>query len=337
MARVHELAGLSIEQHNSPNRGGAMSGHRGVVLHIAQGTYRGTISWQMNPNQRYADGTPVNTCSTWIVGKERGEWAQMVDTSEIAWAHRGGSRTWLSIELEGFAPAAPTDWQVEACAQLLAWSAKTYGHRIARADHEGERGLGHHSMDREQFGVEWGHEACPGSGVIGAKNAIVARAEEIAEGEDDMQPKDQLTIPEWVTQRWPGLGRKITIHTALNGGYVYAKMAAEAADAQEAKLDALLRLHGGEGAEQILAVIHQRADEAAAQRVQLAEAAGEERAALAETLGPALAEELRAAAADLPAEAAEAVAGIVDGVVAGALRRVSLTVAPTVEPAGDET
>src|SRR5690606_4081786 len=55
---------------------------------------------------------------------------------------------------------------------------------LAVADHPGERGLGHHSMDREWLGEEWGHEACPGSGVIGAKPAIVARAKQIVEGDD---------------------------------------------------------------------------------------------------------------------------------------------------------
>lgn len=51
-------------------------------------------------------------------------------------------------------------------------------------------------------------------------------------------------------------------------------------------------------------------------------------AELVEILGPVLVEELRTAAADLPAEAAEAVAEVVDGAVERALSRTSLTVAP---------
>jgi N-acetylmuramoyl-L-alanine amidase len=183
MARVRNLAGRPIEQHTSPNRGGAMSDHRGVVLHIAQGTYRGTISWQMNPDQQFADGTRVTTCSTWIVGRQAGEWAQMVDTNDIAWCQQEGSRTWLSIELAGFAPNPPSAWQVEACAQLLAWAHKQHGIPVQVADHPGERGLGHHSMDREFLGESWGHDECPGSGVTNAKAAIVRRAKEIAEGD----------------------------------------------------------------------------------------------------------------------------------------------------------
>src|SRR5688572_16576100 len=126
MTRVLELAGLPIAQHDSPNHGGPMSGHRGLVLHIAEGSYDGTVAWQLNGNQRYADGTPVTTASTWIVGKDRGQWPQMVDTDTIAWCQRAGSVAWLSVELAGFAPDKPTPWQIEACAQLLAWAHREY-------------------------------------------------------------------------------------------------------------------------------------------------------------------------------------------------------------------
>jgi hypothetical protein len=192
VARVRSLGGYAIAQHDSPNKGGPMSGHRGSVLHIAQGSYRGTIAWQLNPDQRYADGTRVNTCSTFIVGKERGEWAQMVDTDLIAWCQRDGSRTWLSVELAGFAPAAPTEWQVWACAQLLAWDHRTYGTSLQVAADPSVRGLGHHSMDREWLGEEWGHEACPGTGVIAAKPAIVRLAQSIMDGGDDMEQTERL-------------------------------------------------------------------------------------------------------------------------------------------------
>lgn len=198
MARVSALGGKRIEQYNSPNQGGAMSAHHGVVLHIAQGTYRGTISWQLNPNQRYESGQKVTTCSTWIVGREPGEWAQMVDTKNIAWCQRGGSKTWLSIELAGYAPHPPTAWQIEACAQILAWLHRTHGIPVAIADHPGERGLGHHSMDRESWGEEWGHESCPGSGVVAAKPAIVTRARAILAGEDDDMP----TVSEIWSAKW---------------------------------------------------------------------------------------------------------------------------------------
>lgn len=195
MTRVRELAGRPIEQHSSPNIGGTMSSHRGVVLHIAQGTYRGTISWQMNPDQRYASGGSTTTSSTWIVGREVGEWAQMADTDVIAWCQRGGSRDWHSIELAGYAPDGPTAWQIEAAAQLLAWHHRRYGTPLAVADHPGQRGLGHHSMDREWLGEEWGHDECPGKGVIAAKQTIVARARAIVKGEDDDMPLTEQDKP----------------------------------------------------------------------------------------------------------------------------------------------
>ena len=196
MTRIKTLAGHPIEQYDSPNKGGAMTGHKGLVLHIAEGTYRGTIAWQMNPDQRYASGGTVTTSSTFIVGREPGEWAQMVDADRVAWCQRGGSYDWLSIELAGHAPDAPSAWQIEACAQLLAWANRTYGVPIQATSSTGTRGLGHHSMDNDTT-VEWGHDSCPGAGVINAKSAIVARAKAIAAGEpmeDDMTPDQVKTL-----------------------------------------------------------------------------------------------------------------------------------------------
>lgn len=191
MARWTTLGGYPVKQYNSPNRGGAMSGHRGVVEHIAEGTYLGTISWQMNPDQRYSDGTSVNTCSTWIVGKNTGEIAQMVDTDEIAWCQRSGSRDWLSIEFAGYHTQPLTAWQIEAAALILAKVHEVYGVPIQVATDPSMRGLGHHSMDRESLGEEWGHEDCPGQQIIAQKPQVVARALDIAG--DDMQLTDKLS------------------------------------------------------------------------------------------------------------------------------------------------
>lgn len=183
MARLRQVAGYTVRQYDSPNKGGTMSDHRGVVLHIAQGTYEGTISWQMNPDQRYQDGTRVTTCSTWIIGRNRGEIAQMADSDRVAWAQRSGSNTWNSIELAGYAPNPPTAWQIEASAHVLVWLHRTEGVPVQVASNESGRGLGHHSMDRESLGVEWGHDACPGSGVINAKPTIVEQARAILAGQ----------------------------------------------------------------------------------------------------------------------------------------------------------
>lgn len=190
--RLLELAGVPVRQKTSPNVGGPMVDHRGLVLHMAQGSYEGTIAWQMNPGQRYADGTRVTTSSTFVVGPDRGQITQMVDTDTIAWCQRGGSLEWLSIELSGFTPSAPTEWQAEACAELLVWAHRTYGVPIRAAAHPGERGLGHHSMDREWMGEEWGHEACPGVGVVTAKRGIVERAQAIAQEGSTMATPEEI-------------------------------------------------------------------------------------------------------------------------------------------------
>lgn len=171
-----------------------MTGHQGLVLHTAEGSYRGTIAWQMNPDQRYGDGTAVTTSSTWIVGRQRGEWAQMVDSDRIAWCQRSGSRDWLSVELAGFAPSAPSPWQVEACAMLLVWAYQEHGIPVQSTSDTSGRGLGHHSMDNDTT-VQWGHDACPGAGIIGSKPAIIRQALSILEGtEDDMDAQQFLAI-----------------------------------------------------------------------------------------------------------------------------------------------
>ena len=230
--RVESLGGHPIEQYDSPNKGGAMSGHRGLVLHSAEGTYRGTIAWQLNGDQRYSDGTRVTTSSTFVVGRSTGEWAQLVDTDTVAWCQRGGSLEWLSIELAGYAPAAPTPWQVQACAQLLAWAHGAYGVPVRAAAHPGERGLGHHSMDREWMGEEWGHEACPGTGVVTSKAAIVQRALAILQEEYMPSPEelwgveygDYVELPDG---KRPAINTKHALFSARRDAYYARKGVAQ--------------------------------------------------------------------------------------------------------------
>jgi N-acetylmuramoyl-L-alanine amidase len=252
MGRVRSLAGLPIEQHSSPNVGGTMDAHRGIVLHVAEGSYEGTISWQLNPNQTYASGGKVTTSSTWIVGKNRGEWAQMSDSNTVAWCQRAGSLTWNSIELAGHADDRPTAWQIEACAQILAWEHREYGVPLQVADTDAERGLGHHSMDREWAGVEWGHDGCPGAGVIAAKPAIVARAKAIInpteEEEMDAETFARILYDPVVRARmralpWEynggGIPAGTTALSLLAGGYEAARVAAAKAGADPAELAAI--------------------------------------------------------------------------------------------------
>lgn len=155
-----------------------MSGHRGLVVHIAEGYYTGTIAWQQGDN---------SVSSHFIVGRS-GQCSQMVDTTSEAWAQRVGNAQWLSVECEGFTAANSlhkthpgweklSDQQVDRVARLLVKAHKSYGVPLQLATSPGGSGLGHHSM-----GKDWGHQDCPGNPIIGQKPAILARARELLGG-----------------------------------------------------------------------------------------------------------------------------------------------------------
>lgn len=178
------------------NAGSMAHPPQGLVLHIASGFYDGTISWQ-----RRSSGSD-RTSSHFIVGRD-GRCAQMVDTADGSWAQRSGNNTWLSIELEGFAPddglhashpgwEAATAQQVEVCARLLAKAHTVFGVPLQLATSPSGRGLGHHSMGAES-GVDWGHSMCPGAAIKSQKPAILARAIAITSG-DDMLTTDELAL-----------------------------------------------------------------------------------------------------------------------------------------------
>lgn len=150
---------------------------RGLVLHIASGTFDGTIAWQRN--------AAANVSSHFIVGRD-GRCVQMVDTADRSWAQKSGNSTWLSVELEGFAPDDPlhakhpgwerlTNAQLDVCARLLVKAHQVYGVPLQLATSPSGRGLGHHSMGAES-GVDWGHSQCPGAAIKAQKPTILARA-----------------------------------------------------------------------------------------------------------------------------------------------------------------
>ncbi|HEY0700587.1 MAG TPA: peptidoglycan recognition family protein [Micromonospora sp.] len=153
----------------TPNQGGPMRDHKGLVLHIAEGFFEGTIAWQKNP---------VAQVSSHFVVSREGEIAQIVDSDVIAWAQHAGNTEWLSVENEGFPPEKLTAAQIEANAQLLARAHQEYQVPLVVTDDPAQRGLGHHSMGREH-GLDWGHDRCPGPAIVAQKGAIVARAVEI--------------------------------------------------------------------------------------------------------------------------------------------------------------
>jgi len=145
---------------------------RGLVVHIAQGTFEGTISWIKNPDS--------DVSSHFVVAKD-GSIAQMVDSDTVAWTQRDGNGHWLSVENEGFTPSALTAAQVESNAQLLAYGAKLYKYPLTLAGDPSGKGLGYHSMGAEH-GYNWGHSECPGPAIKNQLPAILARAQQIASG-----------------------------------------------------------------------------------------------------------------------------------------------------------
>ena len=162
------------------NQGGSMEEVRGLVLHIAEGYFEGTISWQKNPT---AD------VSSHFVGGRIGERAQIVDTDVTAWTQRAGNGHWLSVEMAGFTPSHPlhhpglekmTTQQIEFAAALLVQAHRQYGVPLKIATSPKDRGLGHHSMGSHPgYADDWGHADCPGPAMIAQKQAIVLKAIDI--------------------------------------------------------------------------------------------------------------------------------------------------------------
>jgi hypothetical protein len=198
MARWPDLA-TWVGPTTARSAGAMANPPRGLVLHIASGFYEGTISWQKRSS---GDN---RTSSHFIVARD-GRCAQMVDTADGSWAQKSGNNTWLSIELEGFAPddglhsshpgwETATGAQLEVCARLLAKAHAVYGVPLQLATSPDGRGLGHHSMGAES-GVDWGHSACPGTAIKSQKPAILARAIQIANG-DDMSVHSDAILEAW--------------------------------------------------------------------------------------------------------------------------------------------
>lgn len=163
---------IATPKYGCPNVGGPMTEQRGCVIHIAQGSYNGTISWQMNPDSEVS--------SHFVVSKS-GAITQMVDTDDTAWTQSDGNGKWLSIENEGYVPDALTEAQVEANARIFAKGAAVYGYPLQVTNTPAGYGLGHHSMGAE-CGYNWGHSECPGGNIKAQKPTIVdyAKGEEVS-------------------------------------------------------------------------------------------------------------------------------------------------------------
>lgn len=191
------------ERRPTSAHGGSMYEVRGLVIHIAQGYYEGTISTQQDPSNNVSSHFVT---SDGVKGQgQDGDIAQCVDTDLIAWTQQNGNGHWLSVENAGFIPHPLTDAQVEAIAQLFARGHREYGYPLQLATSPEGRGLGHHSMGTNGHdnptdtwtGPQWGHEDCPGPNIVKQKQAILDRAIAIVNGDDDMaspEATDTLAI-----------------------------------------------------------------------------------------------------------------------------------------------
>jgi N-acetylmuramoyl-L-alanine amidase len=173
MARWTDIA---PRQEHTQNQTSGRRQVRGLVVHIAEGSYEGTISWQITSTGNKA------VSSHFIVAKD-GRICQMVDTSDTAWTQADGNPDWISVENEGYSGTPLTDAQLAANADIFARVCREYGVPLQVTSSTDGRGLGHHAMG----GQAWGnHPNCPGSPIINQKQHIV----DLAKGGPDMSTKE---------------------------------------------------------------------------------------------------------------------------------------------------
>lgn len=163
----------------TPNQSGPMQEYRGLVIHIMQGSYAGSVAWGKNP---------ASSVSFHFATRGDGHIGQLVDTAVTAWTQANGNGHWISVENEGYSGNPLTPQQVEAVAQVYARGVRDYGWPYQLADSPTGRGLGWHGMG----GMAWGgHPDCPGAPIVAQRQQILNRARQINEGtttvEDDVQ------------------------------------------------------------------------------------------------------------------------------------------------------
>jgi hypothetical protein len=203
---------------------------RGVVIHIAEGTFLGTEAWQRN--------RAAQVSSTFVVDVD-GTIAQMVDVYDRPWTQKAGNSGWISIEFAGHTPHPLTDAQLDAAARILAKAHAVFGVPLQVATSPDGRGLGHHSMG----GVAWGHLDCPGPAIIAQKPAIVSRALAIVNGDDmDLTPANLDAIAHrLLTGRdLPADNPSESFGTAVLQAQIHSLSADSKLDGLNTKIDALV-------------------------------------------------------------------------------------------------
>jgi hypothetical protein len=170
-----------------------MEAHRGLVLHIQDGTEAGSEAWFENPQAQ---------ASSHFLAPKAGGLRQLVDTDSASWTEMEGNRFWVSVECEGLGGDSLTPAQIEAVAQLLAWLHTAYAVPLVNTDDPNGSGLGFHAMG----GAAWGgHLSCPGDAVLAQRPAILARAAQIVGAAPTPAPKPApAPAPAPAAPAWPG-------------------------------------------------------------------------------------------------------------------------------------
>ena len=135
----------------------------GLVLHIQEGTEKGTYSWFNNKEAK---------ASSHFGNPKAGKLEQFVDTDDMAWTQKAGNPHWLSIENEGHHGDRLNDNQINNLIHLLVALNQTENIPLTLADSPSGRGLGYHSMG----GKAWGHQQCPGKHIIKQRQTILELA-----------------------------------------------------------------------------------------------------------------------------------------------------------------
>jgi N-acetyl-anhydromuramyl-L-alanine amidase AmpD len=106
----------------SPNFTSGRSSYEFVVIHTAQGSYSGTISWCANPSSRVS--------AHYVVRSSDGAITQMVEHRNTAWHAQCYNARSIGIEHEGFV-SDPGRWYTDAMyresAKLTRWIADRHG------------------------------------------------------------------------------------------------------------------------------------------------------------------------------------------------------------------
>jgi N-acetylmuramoyl-L-alanine amidase len=131
------------------NHGGAMTGNRGLVLHVQAG--------DNSPHDWFDNPTSQASSHFWV--SKLGAIEQYMDTANRAWARADGNGEWISVETEGFPDQALTSDQVQALSQLYRWGHQQHGWPCQVAETPTATGFGWHGMGGSAWG---GHRLCPG-------------------------------------------------------------------------------------------------------------------------------------------------------------------------------